>query len=172
MYKDTVIDWKNWEEEIKEHYGIIHVKSLKEVRELQKNGSLLCSRCSKQKINVSGKSIPKYLYTGNLNRSFYRWCEFYNFNYAILSDKYGVIYDNEKVERYDKHPSTLEEQDFIKLAQTIKKKMKKGKYKSFTFYNTSPIMSKPYFYMMYLTGFPIYFITKLHINKINLGLKL
>lgn len=168
MYKNIVIDWKNWEEEIKKHYGIIHVKSLKQIRDLQKDGGLLCSRCSKQKVNITGKSISKYLYTGNLNKNFYHWCEFFNFTYATLSDKYGVIYDDEKVKRYDKHPSTLEEKDFIKLAETIKRKMKKEKYNSFIFYNTSPIMSKPYFYMMYLTGFPIYFMTKLLINKINL----
>lgn len=168
MYQDHKIDWKNWKREIKEEFKIIHVTDLSKIRELNKNGGLICTRCSKQKTGTTEKTFPKNLYTGAINLTFYKWCDFFGFKYAILSDLYGLVYFDEKVQRYDKHPSALEEKDFIKLAKTIKKKMKKKKYTSFIFHNTSPIMSKPYFYMMYLTGLPIYFVTKLPVNKISL----
>lgn len=171
MYQDHKIDWKNWKREIKEEFKIIHVTDLNEIRGLVKKGGLLCSRCSKIKDAKIEEAVPNNFYLSYINKNFYKWCDFFGFEYGILSDLYGLHYWDESLKKYDIHPSSLNEEDFKKLAKLISNKMKKRKYKSFIFYNISPIMSNPYFYMMYLTGYPIYFVSKLPVNKLNVGLK-
>lgn len=140
MHTDIVIDWKDWEEEIKNHYGVIRIKSLKQIKDLLKTGSLLCTSTNKAH-----------------SERFKRWCLFYGFSYNLLT----------AIPMAD-----LIQNKSNKTVKVLKSKIKKGKYKSFIFYNNTPIAVKSYFYLMSLTNLPIYFITKLPINKINLQEKL
>jgi len=144
-------------------YGIVYLQDKTKISELiiRKN-ILVCTRCSGIKSGILGeKNLPKNFYTSKLHLNFYRWCESNKLSYAILSDKYGLFLDYEKREFYDLHPSSLLDKDFIVLADGIKNKMAKCGWDSFLFYNRSPVMSIPYFYMMLLTGLKIFFITKL-----------
>lgn len=168
VYKERPIRPKHWEDDIGTHYGIRHLKSLVEVKQLLKEGAVLCSRCSAIKTTTLEKAVPKDFYLSTINKNFYKWCEFNKFEYAILSDLYGLHWFDVEEKTYDIHPSTLQEEDFHKLAKIIKKRVQDRGYKSLIFYNSSPVMSKPYFYMMYLTGLPVYFMSKLHMKKINL----
>ena len=167
-YKERPLRPKHWEEDTLNNYGIKYLKSLSEIKVLLSEGAILCSRCSAIKTVILEKAVPKDFYLSNINKNFYKWCEFNNFEYAILSDLYGLHWFDVEEKTYDIHPSSLTEEDFHKLSTIIRKRVIDRGYKSLIFYNTSPVMSKPYFYMMYLTGLPVYFITKLHMKKINL----
>lgn len=167
-YKERPIRPKHWEVDTLNNYNIKHLKSLKEVKDLLNNGAVMCSRCSAIKTTTLQEAVPKDFYLSTINKNFYKWCEFSKFPYAILSDLYGLHWYDVKEKTYDIHPSSLKEEDFHRLSKIIKERVLDRGYTSLIFYNSSPVMSKPYFYMMYLTGLPVYFITKLHIKKINL----
>jgi len=150
---------QNWRDEIA-CYGIITLDTAEQIRNAMAQYKLLaCSRCSKTKTKKTG--IPKEFYVSAPNLQFYHWCEIHKLRYGILSDMYGIHMDDEVKEYYDVHPSKLSESDFRKLAVKIKTRMNELGYRGFLYFNSSPIMSSPYFYMMQLTGLKIFYITKL-----------
>lgn len=161
-----VIYGKTWKQDI-QSVGITYIPT-GQVFDFLSNHSdvIICSRCSKTKSDKL-EAIPKEFYINQQNLRFYRWCETFNFPYMILSDLHGALFFDDKVKAYDKHPSTLSDADFKQLAIKISKKMKERRYAGFLFYNTSPIMSVPYFYMLLLTEMPVYFCTKLPKSKIQ-----
>lgn len=150
---------QNWREEIA-RYGIVTLDTAEQIKEAMGKYSLLvCSRCSKTKTKKTG--IPKEFYVSKPNLQFYRWCEVHHLRYGILSDQYGVHMEDEVKEYYDIHPSTLSESQFRELAAKIRKRTLEQGCHGFLYFNSSPIMSSPYFYMMQLTGLKIFYITKL-----------
>lgn len=145
------------------NYGGVYINSpliLKEVLEQEKLSYAFCSSCSKTK---SGRehAIPKDFYVSSRLLRFYRWCEYYNQPYGILSDKYGVRWMDEESEYYDIHPSSLSDRDFKVLGDRIRVKCKKRGVKTLIFYNNSPLMSRPYFKMLSYSLVKFYYITKL-----------
>lgn len=90
-----------------------------------------------------------------------------NYDYATISDKYGIVYPNDLIENYDLHPSKLTEQEKLNLVNKIKDQLE-CKYDILVFYNTSPLMSIFYLKILKQTELKIYFISKLDIlNKIR-----
>ncbi len=158
------INGKTWIEDLKK-YGIVYLdlpKDFFDILKVKDFNYLICSRCSKTKgKNTGDKIVPKNLYISSQNIRFYQWCENNRFEYGILSDLYGLFMYNEKKEFYDVHPSSLSEDDFITLSEKIKGQMISRGFDTFIYYNSSPLMSIPYFKMMILTGFKIFYITKL-----------
>ena len=59
------IDWSKWEKELKEYFNIIRIKSLEEIKELQKDNTILCA---------------------HNNKRFTKWCNFYDFNSIFLTE--------------------------------------------------------------------------------------
>ncbi len=152
---------KSWREDIS-RVGIQYMDDPRRVLELVSNHDvLICSRCSRTKGDKTDKAVPKNFYVSKTNLQFYKWCEELNIKYGILSDLYGLHLWDKKKKFYDIHPSSLSQKQFKKLAKKIKKIMCKNRWSTFLYWNASPIMSAPYFYMMLLTGFKIYYITKL-----------
>ena len=171
MIEKPKINGKTLKENL-ENYGIVYVNNPDIIGDLvYKKDVIVCSRCSKTKGEIGDKTIPRNFYISKQNIQFYEWCEKYDIYYAILSDNYGLYLCDEEKEFYDVHPSSLTNEQFVKLAEIIKEKMEDNKWKTFLFWNSSPIMSTPYFYMMKLTGFDIYYITSLPVlGKRKLGL--
>jgi len=157
---------KNWKDLLVLYNVIQYLNTelhLKNVIKKHKN-ILFCSGCSKTKGKYKQKAIPKYFYVSTRLLNFYKYCETNNFNYGILSDKYGIHLMDEKLEFYDIHPSEV--QDFQILGNKISKKLKDLKIDCIIYYNPSPLMSVPYFKMLNFSNIPYYYMTKrLNINK-------
>ena len=160
-YKDIKVDWENWEQEILDHWRIKRVHTQGDVEAIQSMGGMVCTRCSKTKPVGREKAVPEEFYVSTLNKKFYQWCKVGKYRYAIVSDEYGLHFDDEELPFYDTHPSKLTEENFQELASHIREKAKKRHVNSLIFWNTSPIMSKPYFYMLFLSGLPLYYLTTL-----------
>uniref|UniRef100_A0A6M3IJ24 Uncharacterized protein n=1 Tax=viral metagenome TaxID=1070528 RepID=A0A6M3IJ24_9ZZZZ len=151
---------ESWRDDLAAN-SIIYLHDCHEINCLALSDKIqVCSRCSKTKGGTQ-QGKPKDFYVGCINLKFYSWCEARNISYAILSDKYGLYLQDEVKDWYDVHPSSLQDEDFKKLGKLIRDKMKSIKKWGFLFYNTSPVMSNPYFKMMMYAGGPIYFITSL-----------
>jgi len=132
------------------------------------NECIYTTRCS-QKKSDRDKGKSKDIYISNLNKNFYNKMERYNLEYATISDKYGLIFSNEIISNYDLSPSNLDEKDKKRLGENIRKKVLKENYNSILFYNTSPLMSKPYFEILVSTKLQIYFLKTLKFFDAKFG---
>lgn len=154
------INWKLWKNEIKEKFNIEYIDNLQNI--VFNDDIILITRCSKIKNKSVIKEIPKNFYLSDLNKKFYIFCETNYLKYGILSDKYGIHFFDEKLNYYDIHPSSLTNDDFIKLGFTIRRKLLERNINKVIFYNDSPILSFPYFKMLFFANLnKVYFITKL-----------
>lgn len=159
------INWENWQEEICEKFGIEYVPNREAFVNLLHNKDLkilMASRCSKTKTGKQ-QALPKEFYVSPLNLNFYKSMEANDFDYAILSDMYGIHYFDERMDFYDVHPSSLTAEDKISLGNKIKEKAEARGYNSIIFYNSSPIMSKPYFEMLKQSGLKVYYVSNISI---------
>lgn len=146
----------NWRQEIRERWGIEVLENADSLPE----AVLWTTRCSKTKNGVDcGR--PKDLYVSPINRYFYRWAERAGVRYGVLSDKYGLHLDTEKLAYYDVHPSDLGLNDRVALGQLIRQKLEHIEIACIVFYSPSPLMSIPYFEMLYHSGLEIIFTTRL-----------
>lgn len=145
----------SWQQEILDKWNVKYIDSLSKLPE----GVLWTSRCSKTKKLAGG--LPKNLYVSSLNIKFYECMEKYGLRYAILSDLYGIHFDDEKLAYYDIHPSSLTAEEKERLGKIIGEKTKGRGYSKVVFYNSSPLMSRPYFEMLSHSGLEVYFVTRL-----------
>lgn len=83
----------------------------------------------------------------------------YKLNYGVLSDKYGIHMFDEKLSYYNIHPHELTWKDKKRLGNKISKKIKKYGFNELVFYFPSPLLSKPYFEILWYS--------KLHISYIS-----
>lgn len=126
---------------------------------------LFITRCSSSKDKDIAAGTPKQLYTSNIIMNFISFCESHNFRYAILSDyeKYGVMYQEDIIENYDIHPSSVTD-GFIALGKVVKRRLAERGITELYFYNTSPLMSRPYFKMMFNSGIKSFYLTQLKVD--------
>lgn len=75
--------------------------------------------CSKHKVeNTAGGSnlfFPSQLYTSRRVQAFVRFCESHGYTWAIFSDQYGLVSDNEKIEWYNKPPNGVTDEEYESL---------------------------------------------------------
>ena len=147
----------NWRNEIQERWGI-HVLG---EHSLLGSEALWVTRCSKTKNGVYC-GTPKELYASSVNRYFYGHMEKRGWRYGVLSDKYGLHLDNEKLSCYDVHPSELSRQDRQRLGRLIRDKVLAQGFDRVIFYSPSPLMSIPYFEMLYYSGLNLFYATSLN----------
>lgn len=153
---------------MEEFYSIIDgwIKTYEELDSLCLSKTLFLVRCCGVKSKIE-KGLSKDIYISNINQNFYKQMENNNYDYATISDKYGIVYPNDLIENYDLHPSKLTEQEKLNLVNKIKDQLR-DKYDTLIFYNFSPLMSIFYLKILKQTGLKIYFISKLDIlNKIR-----
>ncbi len=73
--------------------------------------------------NTGKKTTPDKLYTAIYLQRFIKACKEKGVEWAIFSDKYGVIFPEEKIEWYDKHPGKVSPEKFEKLVDNFVKRL-------------------------------------------------
>ena len=63
------------------------------------------------------------MYTATPIQRFINRCKEKGVEWAIFSDKYGVLFPNQEIEWYDKHPSKVTEEEFKKLLDDFNQKL-------------------------------------------------
>jgi hypothetical protein len=149
----------NWRNEIRERWGIRVLSRYN----LPVGEVLWVTRCSKTKNGIH-YGTPKDLYVSPINRYFYAYVEQRGLPYGVLSDKYGLHMDDEEMEYYDVHPKHLTEYDKRVLGELIREKACRRGFSELVFYNPSPLMSVPYFEMLYYSGLGIFYTTVLNLE--------
>lgn len=161
QYKWTQEHKKNWKKTIKEFYDIEHVETLSDYNI---KDSIFLSRCSSKKSGRS-RGTPAQMYWGSVNRKFYSMMEQFNLFYGICSDKLGVVFSDEEFDNYDVHPADITDQDKRNLGKIIAKKLKEKGFTGAFFFNTSPLLSRPYFEMLYYSQIPIKYFSDLSLVR-------
>ncbi len=146
---------ESWREELKK-YNIEYLEG--GFPSKQPPNARYATRCCAIKTDLP-RAKPKDFYLSDEVQIFIKFCINNDFRYAILSDKYGVHFDDEEKDIYDIHPSSLKEDDFKKLGQIIKQRCTEKGIDTIYYYNTSRLMSIPYFKMLYYSGLKIYYLT-------------
>lgn len=121
--------------------------------------ALWTTRCSKTKMVPEGN--PEELYVSNSNRYFYRFVRRAGLRFGIVSDKYGIHFDDERLPYYDVHPGQLSEDDKRQLGLIVHEKASARGYSELVFYNASPLMSVPYFEILSFSTLSVSFTTRL-----------
>ena len=146
----------NWEQEIFDMWGI---RLLAEM-ECKPETLLWTTRCCRTK---RGHTLgrPRDFYISPIVQFFCRLVEQAKLRYGVLSDRYGLHLDFEELEWYDIHPGSLCMEDKERLGRLIRQKALLMGFDSVAFYSNAPLMSMPYFEMLYYSGLNIWYTTKL-----------
>lgn len=148
-----------WRRQVQDQYKI-HLISEEDMGALLTSDNVLwTTRCSATKPSEAGKPIE--MYDSYITRYFYRFVQEHRLPYAIVSDRYGLHFDDETLPYYDIHPRTLCRDQKERLGKEIRTKAKARGFEKIVFYNNSPLMSKPYFEMLSNSDLWILFTTKL-----------
>lgn len=147
---------REWHRQLQERWGI---RTLTQDDEAP-SGALWVSRCAATKRIECG--TPRVLYQSPLLDFFVRRVESANVRYAIISDLYGLHFDDESLAWYDLHPSSLSAARKRWLGQVIREKALCRGYCTILFYNGSPVRSVPYFEMLGASRLEVWYTTRLH----------
>ena len=83
--------------------------------------------------DIGAKVTPDRLYRSEKTLGFIDKCKDKKVRWAIISDKYGIWFPDEKHEWYDKTPSTVTEEEFKNLVKNFEQKL--GEYDEIWFYH-------------------------------------
>lgn len=147
---------KLWKDVIVNEYGFKYITKSDQIP----SDGIWTTSCSKTKKSRK-KGIPQNFYQGRYNKLFYKYAHKYDLEYGVISDKYGIHMYNEKLEFYDIHPKELTDKDKKELGLKIREKITKYGFKKLIYYYPSPLLSYPYFEMLWYSKIPIYYITKI-----------
>jgi len=79
-----------------------------------------CSREKDPELETSGEaSTAEKLYTSPALQAFIQFCKAHGHAWAILSDRYGVIFPEEKINWYSKPPDSVTEDEFLALLHSF-----------------------------------------------------
>lgn len=145
-----------WPRQVRERWGI---RTLSPDEAVPK-GSLWVSRCAETKRIACG--TPRALYQSPLLDFFFRAVESAGVRYAVISDRYGLHFDDESLAWYDAHPSSLNAAQKRRLGRVIRAKALGRGYRTILFYNGSPVRSVPYFEMLGASRLEVWYTTRLH----------
>ena len=152
-YPPKIPNTKEWKNVIEKEYKFHYITEYTDILP----SSLLVTSCSKTKLVKKG--YPKDLYHGKINKLFYKFVENNNLDYGIISDKYGLHMFDENLPYYDIHPSSLSYAQKKDLGAKIREKIKNYGYKDIIFYYPSPLLSKPYFEMLWYSKLSVYYLS-------------
>jgi hypothetical protein len=102
------------------------------------------THCSAKKDSAFKTQLatPFELYTGQRVQAFMRRCITLKVPWAILSDKYGIVFPKEQLAYYDLHPDQLTRPAIRRLAQNFVEKL--GAYREIWFYRNPPRFHRNY----------------------------
>lgn len=147
---------KEWIYILRDKYGFNYIQNPNKIPD----NVLWTTSCSKTKSSQK-KGYPKDFYLGKYNKLFYKYTDLYNLDYGVLSDKYGLHLQNECLDYYDIHPGELSLDDKCKLGRLIKEKTIEKGFTEIIFYYPSPLQSKPYFEILWFSGLPVNYLSKI-----------
>ena len=85
--------------------------------------SIYITHCSREKdpaLEASAEAAtPEKLYTSPALQAFIQFCKAHGHNWAILSDRYGVVFADEPIRWYSKPPDTVTDEDFLELLRSF-----------------------------------------------------
>lgn len=162
-------DQLNWKTCLTELFGPVikyqgmDVHLLEQVR----SGVLfpICSCSGLKTERQQERYFPHELYCSNRCANFFQWCFYLKMEYAVLSDKYGLFFWDEKKPGYDLHPSKLTEKDFEDLGARIKKQCQKREIKKLLLVGENPTRCFPYFKMLFHSKVPTIYCNNLNLNS-------
>jgi len=102
--------------------------------------NLYLTYCSEKKFPVK-RAIPKNLYDSRRIASFIKRCEAAQARYALLSGKYGVVFDNDVIETYNQFLGDASPEEYKTLVEATRKRLRD--YTLF-FYEPNPHRAKSY----------------------------
>ncbi|MGN6547199.1 MAG: hypothetical protein ACTHK7_19255 [Aureliella sp.] len=149
------LDGRAWREQLFDRWGIPTLDAF----DASLAQALWTTRCSKTK-NVE-RGTPEELYGSSSNQYFYHFARRANVRFAIVSDKYGLHFDDESLAYYDIHPGQLGLDDKRRLGAIVREKAACRGYSQLVYYNASPLMSVPYFEILAESGLKIVYTTRL-----------
>jgi len=84
-----------------------------------------CSAKKNETLRETDKKVtPDQLYTSKRIQRFINRCKEKGVEWAIFSDKYGVVFPSDKIEWYEKHPNKVKEEEFQFLLKNFIEKLK------------------------------------------------
>jgi len=102
--------------------------------------NLYLTFCSDKKFPLK-KAIPKNLYDSRRIVSFITRCETVRARYALLSGKYGVVFDDEVVVTYNQFLGNVSPNEYKMLVEITRKKLRGF---ALFFYEPNPHRAKSY----------------------------
>lgn len=86
---------------------------------------LFITHCSKKKSNIS-KGMPEKLYSATFLQRFISRCKNERVNWAILSDKHGLVFPDSEIENYELSPDKVmkNKEMTLKLYSQVKSQLK------------------------------------------------
>ena len=85
--------------------------------------SIYITHCSREKypaLEASAEAAtPDKLYTSAALQAFIRFCKMRGYDWAILSDRYGVVFADEPIRWYSKPPDTVTDEEFSELLRSF-----------------------------------------------------
>ena len=148
----------DWELEILDKWGIRRIHGM----EYKPETLLWTTRCCKTKRDQA-LGRPKDFYVSHPVLFFCNLMERTKLRYGILSDRYGLHLDCEELEWYDIHPTSLSTKDKERLGKLIRQKALLMGFDSIAFYSNTPLMSVPYFEMLYYSRLNTWYTTRLNL---------
>jgi len=95
------------------------------------------THCSAKKddslCGTNKKVTPEKLYIAKPLQRFVKRCKDKGVDWAIFSDKYGIVFPQDKIEWYDKHPSKVKSEEFQILVNNFVQRL--SRYNEIWFYH-------------------------------------
>ena len=145
-----------WREEFARRWGAV---TLSESDVAASRHRLWATRCCRIKSGLGGR--PREMYRSPLVQHFLAFAEASGLAYAIVSDKYGLHFPEERVAYYDLGPWDLSSVARKALGEVVGAQAQERGHKEILFYNTSPLMSRPYLEILSSSGLRVFFTTRL-----------
>jgi len=107
------------------------------------------------------------MYGSPLVRRFLAFAEAGGLAHAIVSDKYGLHFPEQRVAHYDLAPWELTTTARRALGQAIGTQARRRGHDEIVFYNSSPLMSRPYLEILSHSGLRVFFTTRLPAQEVS-----
>lgn len=79
---------------------------------------LYLTHCSAKKFKVTEATFPEKYYAATYLQRFIERCKKQRVSWAILSDRYGIVYPHNAIQPYDLHPSKAKIEELFVLVMT------------------------------------------------------
>lgn len=148
----------DWRSEFAQ-YGVRVYSGSDVVAVIAKKGRILVANCSKTKGERGQVAYPKEFYKGQNAQLTIAFAEAHKLPYGILSDMYGIHFDDEALPYYDTHPSEVIDKEG--LAEILRCKCEERFVTSVVYRNSSPARARFYIDLLLLAGLEVVYVTSL-----------